>query len=158
MKLYEIDAAINDALLNAADEDGEITDEALQRLDELMMMREDKCEAIALVIKNTRAERDALKNEEDKLKQRRQAAERKEERLRDYLHYALQGEKLKTPRVSIYYTTRQIAAITDATQLPEDYLRYSDPVPDKVAILKALKEGKEIDGAALDSSSSIVIK
>jgi hypothetical protein len=41
------------------------------------------------------------------------------------------------------------AAITDATKLPAEFMRQADPVPDKTEILRQLKAGVLIPGAAM---------
>ena len=76
MTLYEIDQNIMDCW---DPETGEILDE--QRLDSLLMDRNDKIEGIALYIKNLRSDAAAIKAEKDALGQRQKSAENKAESL-----------------------------------------------------------------------------
>jgi hypothetical protein len=55
---------------------------------------------------------------------------------------------------------RDVAIIDDEEKLPDDLMRVKTSLePDKVAILEALKNGKEVPGAHIEKSkSSIRIK
>lgn len=101
MKLYEIDQKIQALVDGAVDEEtGEVVID-LEELEALQMERENKLEGIALVIKNLTADADAIRAEEKKLSDRRKVMENKVERLKGWLAFALNGEKLTTPRVSV---------------------------------------------------------
>ncbi len=101
MTLYEIDKNI-EQLANAVDpETGELLVDN-DALDALMMERESKIENIACYVKNLAADVKALKDEETALAERRKATEKKAERLRDYLDYALKGQKFQTANVRFH--------------------------------------------------------
>ena len=160
--LYEIDQAI----LDCVDlETGEILD--AEKLDALQMEREQKLEGVALWIKDLKAEAEAVKAEADKLTARKKAVENKIDGLKQWLLYALQGEKLKTPRCNVYQTHNQKLNVPDEPGLisflqtleePEKFLRFKDPELKKDDIKKALKEGTIIPGAALEDTEGLVIK
>lgn len=162
--LYEI----NQDILDCVDpETGEIID--TMRLDALQMEREAKLEGVALWIKDMKAEAAAVKEEADKLTARKKALDNKIEGLKAWLLEALNGEKLKTPRCSVYQTRSQrLAVIGDEKDLiawiernakdPRDYIRYKEPELRKDEIKKALKDGKEIEYAKLEETESVVIK
>ena len=160
--LYDIDAAI----LECVDmETGEIFDP--EKLDALQMERERKLEGVALWVKDLKAEAAAVKEEADKLNARKKAIDNKVDSLKQWLLYALKGEKLKTPRCNVYQTHSQKLNVPDEPGLisflqtlnePEKFLRFKEPELKKDDIKKALKDGYEIPGAALEETESIVIK
>ena len=160
--LYDIDAAI----LECVDmETGEIFDP--EKLNALVMEREQKLEGVALWVKDLKAEAAAVKEEADKLNARKKALDNKIEGLKQWLLYALGGEKLKTPRCNVYQTHSQKLSVPDEPGLirflqtlnePEKFLRFKEPELKKDDIKKALKDGYEIPGAALEETESIVIK
>ena len=152
MKLYEI----NEAILACVDpETGEADPE---KLDELLMMRDEKIENLALWVKDLKAEADAIKAEEKALAERRQAKERKAESIKAYLEKVLAGQKFETSRVVCSFRKSQKVEITDLDKIPDDYLRYSTPTADKTAIKAAIKDGISIEGAELVDSVSMTIK
>ena len=74
------------------------------------------------------------------------------------LSQALGGEKFKTTLVECSFRRSEEVQIENVHNLPEEYLRYKDPEPDKAALKAAIKEGKEIAGAALVSKLNLLIK
>ena len=162
LKLYEIDQAILDCVDM---ETGEILDP--KKLDALQMERERKLEGVALWIKDLKAEAAAVKEEADKLTARKKSLENKMDGLKGWLLYAMNGEKLKTPRCNVYLTHNQRLAVADEGKLieflktlkePEQFLKFSEPELRRDEIKKALKDGYEIPGAALEQTESVVIK
>ena len=160
--LYEIDQAI----LDCVDlETGEILDP--EKLDALQMEREQKLEGVALWIKDLKAEAEAVKAEADKLTARKKAVENKIEGLKQWLLYALNGEKLKTARCNVYQTHSQKVVIDDEKALVdmlmtspfgEKFLRVKEPEIDKNALKDSMKQGYEYEFAHLEQTESVVIK
>ena len=160
--LYEIDAAI----LDCVDlETGEILDP--EKLDALQMEREQKLEGVALWVKDLNAEMTAVKKEADKLTARKKSLENKIEGLKTWLLYALNGEKLKTPRCNVYQTHSQKVVIDDEKAMVdmlmsspsgEKFLRMKEPEIDKNALKDSLKQGYEFEYAHLEETESVVIK
>ena len=160
--LYEIDQDI----LGCVDaETGEILD--AEKLDALEMERERKLEGVTLWVKDLSAEASAVKEEADKLTARKRALDNKITALKSWLLIALDGQKLKTPRCSVYYTHTPKLSVADEEKLigflktleePEQFLRFREPELRKDEIKKALKEGTIIPGASLEETESVVIK
>lgn len=151
--LYEIDEKI----LNCVDmETGEIID--VERLGQLQLAREDKVEGIALWIKNLLSDVDAIKSEEEKLAQRRKANENKAKNLKEYLSKFLNGQKFKTPKVSISYRKSESVEVTDLSKLDDDYLKFAEPTVDKTKVKKALKAGTVLQGVSLVENQNIQIR
>lgn len=160
MTLYEINEEIRaaaDAAYIVDEETGEILEKD-QYLDELEALKDVKIENIALYIKNLSAEAAAIKAEKDALAKRQKAAENKAEYLKRYLTGFLSGEKFKSPKVAISWRKTESVQVNDILKLPEEYLRFKDPEPDKTLLKKALKEGKQFEGVDLVEGQNIQIK
>ena len=115
-------------------------------------------EGIALAVKNYAAEAKAIKEEEEKLAKRRRSCENAAQRCKEYLKQALGGEKLKTARVSVSYRNSESVTIDDLGSLTEEYIRIPEPQADKTAIKKAIKAGKEVAGAHIETSKSVIVR
>lgn len=151
--LYEI----NEEILNCVDtETGEIID--AEKLSQLQMDFEDKVEGIALWIKNLLSDAAAIKAEKDKLNERQKVCENKAKNLKEYLSGFLAGQKFKTPRVAISYRKSESVNVLDIGKIPDEYLKYKDPEPDKTAIKSAIKYGQTIDGVELVVNHNMQIK
>lgn len=158
---------INQAILDCVDLDtGEIIDTA--KLDELQMAKSEKIGNIAAYIKNVTAEAKAIKEEEDILAARRKACENKAKRLKEYLMTALNGEKYKDARVSVYYGKSaeavrfagddEHAFVEWAKANAPEYLTIPEPVVNKAAVKEAINSGLEFSLASLESTKYIVVK
>lgn len=168
MRLFEIENGIiellergfNDACVN---EDGEIDFELAQQfLEELEGEREEKLESIALYVKELYHEADAIAQEELKLKKRRQAKEKKAERLEECLKSSLLGfgiKKFETPRVVLSFRTSKAVVVTDESKLDEKYMKAKVVVTvDKTAIKEAFDKGEVVEGAAIEEKQNLQIK
>ena len=165
MTLYDIDREILRVLDGAVDpETGEIMIDT-DTLDALTMERDQKIENIGLYIKEVTAEVKAIAEEIESLTKRKKTAENKAKRLKDYLSYALNGEKFKTARLTVSYRASKSVNVADegafiewAEKNAEDLLRYSAPQINKMELGNRLKAGEEIAGAELVENTSIIIK
>lgn len=159
MTLYEIDKAIINAFDAAVDaETGEIVDEgAYGDFMQLDMEKDKKIENVGLWIKDLKAEAEAIRAEELLLSGRRRAKENKLEQLKSWLSYALDGERFETAKLRISYRKSQ-SVEADLDKLPDKYLRFRDPEPDKQKIKDALKAGTVIPGARMVTRQSMIIK
>lgn len=153
MNLYEIDSAIMDCVDM---ETGEIID--IEALEDLQMARDQKIEGIGCWIKNLLADAKALKEEKDNLAKRQRVAENKAASLKTFLSSYLNGEKFKTAKVAISYKKSDSVDIAEGAVIPEEYLKYSEPTPDKIGLKAALKAGEEFPGISIVTSNNIQIK
>ena len=161
--LYEIDQEILDCVDM---ETGEILD--AEKLDALQMERERKLEGVALWVKDLNAEAAAVKEEADKLTARKKSLDNKISGLKQWLLYALEGEKLKTARCSVYQTHSTKLNVIDEQSVvswiqthcaePEQFLKFTLPEIRKDAVKAEIKAGREIPGCALEATESVVIK
>jgi len=166
MTLYEINQEIESVLENAIDlETGEISEEALQKINELQIAKDAKVENVALWHKNLIAESKAIADEIKALQDRKKSIEKKLEWQERYLEWALQGQKFETAKVQISYRKSQAVEIDDLGQFilrymdkPELVTVRTDYAPNKTGIKKMLKEGQEIMGAVLVERQNMQIK
>lgn len=158
MTLYEIDNAIMDCI----DLDtGEIID--IEKLNNLQLERDAKIENVACWIKELRAEAEAIKNEKLALADRQRVAENKAESLKNWLAYALNGEKFNTAKCSISFRTTESVDVTEEgleslMKSHEELLTYKAPEPNKKAIKQAIKDGLNVAGVQLVQNTSTIIK
>lgn len=165
MKIYEIDAAIEELIAGSVDEEtGEILVDP-EKLDALQMEREAAVENLALYYKNLTAEAKAIKAEEEALAKRRRSTENAAERAKKYLEYALRGEKFKSARVAVSYRKSQAVELDENAFM--SWAKFYMPglvrasykeEPNKDAIKDALKEGVKVCGASLIDKQSIQVK
>ena len=151
--LYEIDEQITECF---DVETGELLD--AEKLENLMIEKENKIEAVALWVKNLKADAAMYKAEKNAFAERQAAAERKAESLTMWLKNALDGKKFKTEKAEINFRKTQKVEVLDIWELNEDFVKYSDPTPDKAAIKRAIKAGEEVNGAKLIDDISVSIK
>lgn len=169
MNLYEIDKSIYELLEYGYNRDcidyetGEILfDKASEMLDNFSMDRKTKIENIALFIKDLQSEAEAIKQEEEKLKARRQAKERKAESLANYLKnsmVAFGDTKIETTRAMLTIRTTKAVVVEDIEKLDSKYYNEkTEKVADKKAIKKAIEDGEQVEGAYISENQNLQIK
>lgn len=163
--LYQLDQAL-EAVISGGfcvdEETGEILFSE-ENLEQLQQERREKLEAVALFVKNLDAEAAAIGAEIAALTGRKKAAEKKAERLREYLRVSmLTGadgsiDRLETPRVRVTFRKSEAVAC-DISRLPKAYkIVKRTEQADKSAIKKALKEGRKVRGAWLEKRDNVQI-
>lgn len=162
--LYDIDNMVYTVLENGLifdEETGEVLFDE-ENLSSLEMARNEKLEAVALYIKSLEAEAEAMKAEAKKLADRREAKERKAERLRSYISNSMQAlgdTKLETAKVALSFRKSESVDVYEPSLLPAEYTKSKTTVtPDKTAIKAAIKAGQEVAGATLEVKQNLQIK
>jgi hypothetical protein len=163
MRLYDINKdienTIEDMFINVDEETGEVKQEYVDRLNELQIQKEEKLENIGCYIKNLNAEIKAIKAEEDTLKERRKVLENKSDRVKKYVASILNGEKFESAKVVFSFRKSDEVNIVDESLIPDEYMRTTTKIePNKDAIKKAIKEGKEVRGAFLVDKNNMSVK
>ena len=164
MTLYDINKDIEEtlnSLLNSMDpETGEVDEAYVHQLEDLNIQKDEKLESIGCYIKNLEAEAEAIKKEEEALKQRRQSAERKAERLAQYITEQLGGEKWSCPRVAFSFRkSEQVTTVEDESLIPDEYCTIkTERKIDKKKIKEAIKAGIEVRGAWLTEKINLQVK
>lgn len=163
MKLFEIIKEIENCVKRVDSDDyvnvesGEIID--TEALDALKLERDVKIENIGKWILNLEDDETSLAAQEKRFKERKEAARRKKERLKNYLAFILDGKPYKCTACEMkFHTSEAVVFNGDMAKVPKEYLRYKEPELDKAKIKKALKAGEVIDGFALESRQSLTVK
>lgn len=162
MTLYEINSQIIDFMNNIEidEETGEILTD-MSMLDQLQVAHDEKIENIALFIKNTEADCDAIKKEEASLAKRRKAKENLINRLKSALSDDLQGSKFETPRCKISFRKSTSTEVDE-----EEFLKYHKDLCTKVEsykyskadLKKMVQGGTALHGVKLVENKSISVK
>ena len=136
---------------------GEIIDTAA--IEQLEMDRETKIRNIACWIRNLESDEKQLTEQEKIFNERKNACKNKRESLKAYLAAFLNGKKWENNEVKISWRKSESVEITAPVKtLPEIYLKYADPKPDKTLLKKDIKAGKVIPGAVLVEKNNMQIK
>ena len=164
MTLYEINKQLADAIAHGVNpETGEL--ENLDEVMELQLAHDEKVENIALYVKNLRAECEAIKTEEQRLKERRERSEKKAERLTVILESELAGEKFSTARCNISYRKSKSLDVADEQSLlawlerngHEDCINRKASVA-KSAVTKLIEGGADVPFAAVAEHNNMRIQ
>lgn len=166
MKLYDIADTYRRLMdcMQIDPETGEIsTPEVLDALDAQDAAFDVKAEAVACYIKELRADAKALKEEEEVLRARRYAMDRKADSLSQYLADCMMQigrNKVQTSRCALSFRKNSQVQVTDLDLLAshEEFMRVKTPEPDKTAIKAALKNGRIVPGAELITTHNLQIK
>lgn len=158
MKLYDIDKSISDCV---DAETGEVID--IEKLESLQMEREQKIDNIACWYKSLVADAEGIKKEKDALAQRQKSKENEAARIKEYLSYLLDGQKIETARNKISWRTSKQVHITDVSQVlsHEAYIKprkYDESEINKTAVKEALQSGINVPGAELVTNLNLQIK
>lgn len=151
-------------LLDQVDEDGCMSPE----LGEALSKFEGKGLSVTAYILNLDATIQAAREAAAKMAKRAELMEKRAERLRNYLalNMKLTGiTEISCAEFSAKLLIERDAAveITNAAQIPLEYMRTPEPkppvpAPDKKAIAAAIKSGKEVPGARIVKSDRLEIK
>ena len=157
--IYDYPAEIRAAWEKAVDfETGEIIDEkALDELNHIEMERDDKCASVAFLVKDLEAQADQVRSLANAYSQKASRLDAQARKYRSWIEAQLEGQKIKRPDISIYYGSSQSAEIVDEEQIPDKYFKVERSLR-KSEVLKALKNGEDIDGAFLRKNTYMVIK
>lgn len=158
MKLYELDHAY----LQVAQmmEDGE---EGLEdTLESIEGSIEEKYENIIYIIRNAEAMAEAYKKEAESFTKKQKVEENKIKSLKEYVKSSLLNTGKKKVQAGLFAVSirnnAQSVDVVDQSAIPEKYFVPKPSELSKKAILEDLKEGKEVKGASLKRTQSVIIK
>ena len=155
--LYQIRAEIENFTPEVDEETGEFLN--AEEWDNLNLSYEEKIENTACYIKNLRSDISALEAEIKALKERVAAKEKKAAGLEKMLADHLSGQKFESARCMVSFRKSTSVEVEDVGLLPEHLLTVKTKVdPNKTAIAKLLKEGREIAGCSLVEKMNMNIK
>lgn len=158
MKLYEL--AQNYARLMEMAEEME-SDALVDTLESLQDEIEEKAENIAKLVKNLEADAKIIKEEEQRLADRRRSIESKVTRLKEYLQQQLEVaglQKVKRPTITVAIQANPPSVeIADEKLIPSEFMIPQYKV-DKKSIMERLKNGEIIPGCSLKQTKGVRIK
>ena len=157
MNLYELSLAFQE--VQNMDLDPEVMKDTLDSIEDAI---ENKAENIAKLIRNLESDVSAYKEEEDRLKTKRQATENKVKWLKTYLedNMKLTGKtKFKSGMFNFSIQKNPASVnITDERIIPEEFLIQQPPKVDKTSLKEILKRGIEVPGAELKQTEGLRIR
>lgn len=154
MKLYEIDERIAKCF---DEETGEIID--AEELDAMNVARQDKLEAIALIVKNREAFIDDLMQEKKLIFERIDRLKNRNENTLKFLSDVLDGKKFETTKVECKFRKSTSVDILNEAAVPKEYKEEERVIKIKKAdILKALRSGEKVDGCSLIEKNNLSVK
>ncbi len=157
MNLYELSLAFQD--VQNMDLDPEVMKDTLDSIEDAI---ESKAENIAKLVRNLESDVSAYKEEEDRLKTKRQATENKVKWLKTYLedNMKLTGKtKFKSGMFNFSIQKNPASVnITDEKIIPGEFLIPQPPKVDKTSLKEILKRGIEGPAAELKQTEGLRIR
>ena len=159
MRLYEIDTNLRSLWDKIAEQEGELTEEDIQALNELEIALNDKLEGYGVIIRELNAEIEECNSEIKRIteiaKHKKNASERLKKTLQEYM---LNNEldKFESLKVKISFRKSQSLEIEEGAELPDDLMRIKKE-PDKTAIKEYIVNGGELKGVFLLDKKNIQI-
>lgn len=157
MNLYELSLSFQE--VQNMDLDPEVMQDTLDSIEDAI---ESKAENIAKLIRNLESDVSAYKEEEDRLKTKRQSTENKVKWLKTYLedNMKLTGKtKFKSGMFNFSIQKNPASVnITDEKIIPGEFLIPQPPKVDKTSLKEILKRGIEVPGAELKQTEGLRIR
>lgn len=126
---------------------------------------EDKADNYARVMKNMEADLNGIKAEIERLSTRKKTIENNIKRMKEALQFSMETTgktKFKTELFSFGIRKNAPAVVMDEPYIenvPERFLKYSDPTINRSAIKEAIQNGEDLEGLAhLEQSTSLSIR
>ena len=125
---------------------------------------QEKGKAIAMITLNIDGDLEAIQSQIDRLTERKRIISNRKESLKEYLRTNMDAAGITKITHPLFTITcgkgKPIVVIDDEKAIPDDFVNVKvTSAPDKAAIAKALKDGKEVPGAHSEiGKSSISIK
>lgn len=124
---------------------------------------EHKAQNIAMMVRSFEADAEAVKQWAKDANDRARAIETRAEALRVYLDKNMTAcgiEKIEGPGVKISFRKSSAVVIDEPGLIPAEFMKTPEPpppAPDKTAISKAIKEGREVAGAHIEQRRNLQI-
>jgi len=145
--------------LIADQEDEQILKDTLDSINDAL---EDKADGYVAVIKSLETDNNAIDEEIKRLKQRKTSNENGIKRLKETLQQVMEEtgkEKFKTALNSYSIANNPPSLeVKDENVVPKEFFTEQEPKLNKKELLKAVKEGLEIEGIELKQSRSLRVR
>lgn len=158
--------ALSDSMIDLLDQVDPETGELPEEFGSVRALVEDKAAAVAAYIANTDQHVAGMKAALKSAQARVGQAEKRADRLRAYLADCMARTGIKTIeaadgllRVRLYPGRDESVEVYDAALLPAELIRRKvSEEPDKTAIKKAIKEGRDVQGARIVARDRLTIE
>ena len=158
MKIYEIDKAIEEILSAEVTEDGEISQQAFEAIEELTLAKEERIDSLLSYYKDSLADSEKIKAEAKTLVTRARVLENRAASLKSYLACVIgTGRKWQNARHKVAWRKSQAVEVLDAKKVPPDFIIDVEPKINKAALKLALKAGEKVEGARLEERENMII-
>lgn len=165
MNLYELTTDIQDLytkLVESADDNGEVDGILAQELAVKEEQFNDKALSIGYLSRKIDDETALIDKEIERLKTLKERRTKAKERILKALSSAceqLGKDKINGTMANISFRESERLEVDDESKIPDEYIRVTvKKEPDKTAIKKAIKDGKEINGVHLQRYKNIQVK
>lgn len=141
MKLYEVSKQIAE-IEDSISETGEISEETLSALQDLLKAAGEKALDLGVWLKNLEAENVAYKAEMQRIKGKIQGNNNIIKRVEDSITKALKGERKKDERVTLSFIKSKQVVVNHLEALPDEYIQKKvEFSPIKKKIKEDIQEG-----------------
>ena len=162
MNLRDIELEIQNILAVAEELPEGEQELAMEYLDQLGELEAEKVDAIGYAMRKRKAEIEFLKDEETRIKNRRQAMENRLEWFRAFLKDTMTNNgvrNIKGMKTTMYLMKSESVDIYHSAELPEKFVVTKiEHQPDRAKIKEAIKNGSTVPGAQLQERTSLVVK
>lgn len=125
------------------------------------MGADEQIDSCCKIINQQKADIEEISNEIRRLQSRKKIAENGVERMKTALDNFMKStgqEKKKTALFTVSYRKSETVNVIDMEKLPDQYKKYREPEPNKVAIKSAIKDGIEVSGVEIVTNKTISIR
>ena len=158
MTLYELTSEQLRLMVILADPETD-ADELSDTIEMVEADFKDKADAYGKVYTQLLADAEQVADEIERLTAIRKAKEAGAKRLKDAMLRAMQTLGMSKLEGTYYaYSTRKSQKLEITGEVPEDFLRYKDPEPDKKMITDWIKKGHECPFAHLEENTSLIVR
>lgn len=167
-KLYELPEAFAalEKALETAEADPELVDVRpviLAELEKLNLEESEKMRGIAGLIKSYQGDAEACRKETKRLQAKTKAIEGYIDQLREYAKSYMVRMDKPSIKAGVFTwslgSSQSVLLKVPVEELPDEYKRVkTETEADKVAIGKALKEGKDLDFAQFQTNTTVTLK
>ncbi len=167
MNIYQISNELQKVFCDfneTYDENGEITEYAMQKINSLQCSMEEKCISLGAYILNIEAETRAVSDAEKAIKDRRSRLEKKVNDLQDYLKVNMEKSGISEISGSPYFTIKLkknpvSVFIHDEAQISSEFKKVKEVTTiDKTKIKDHILSGISVVGAELVQNTRLEIK
>lgn len=158
MNLYEINHQIQCVLDQVDPDTGDISNEALEQLEQLEMSLEQKALNTGKWLKSIDAESVAIAEEIKKLSLRKKTLDSRYDRVKEYLTNALGGKVFKDAQCALSWRKSEAVNIIDERLITDEEFWKVKREISKTAVKEGIQSGKITEGAEIVIRNNLVIK